>query len=51
MLVEAAEVVAASVGWDCHAEYDAVTDALAAMGADAAQAADAVRLLVGRSAR
>ena len=48
LLGEAAEVVAASVGSACHSEHDAVSGVLAAMGADAAQAAGAVRLSVGR---
>lgn len=48
LLGEAAEVVAASVGSACHSEHDTVSGVLAAMGADAAQAAGAVRLSVGR---
>ncbi len=48
LLAEAAEVVAASVGSACHSEHDAVSGVLAAMGADAARAAGAVRLSVGR---
>jgi len=48
LLGEAAEVVAASVGSACHSEHDAVSGVLAAMGADAARAAGAVRLSVGR---
>ena len=48
LLAEAAEVVAASVGSACHSEHDAVSGVLAAMGVDAAQAAGAVRLSVGR---
>jgi cysteine desulfurase len=48
MLGEAADVVAASVGSACHSERDAVSGVLAAMGADAARAAGAVRLSVGR---
>ena len=48
LLDEAAEVVAASVGSACHSESDAVSGVLAAMGADATQAAGAVRLSVGR---
>jgi len=49
LLVEAAELVAASVGSACHSEHDAVSGVLAAMGADAARAAGAVRLSVGRT--
>lgn len=48
LLGEAADVVAASVGSACHSEHDAVSGVLAAMGADAARAAGAVRLSVGR---
>jgi cysteine desulfurase len=48
LLGEAADVVAASVGSACHFERDAVSGVLAAMGADAARAAGAVRLSVGR---
>lgn len=48
LLAEAADVVAASVGSACHSEQDAVSGVLAAMGADAARAAGAVRLSVGR---
>ncbi len=48
LLGDAAEVVAASVGSACHSEHDAVSGVLAAMGADAVQAAGAVRLSVGR---
>ncbi len=48
MLGEATDVVAASVGSACHSERDAVSGVLAAMGADAARAAGAVRLSVGR---
>jgi cysteine desulfurase len=48
LLGEAADVVAASVGSACHSERDAVSGVLAAMGADAARAAGAVRLSVGR---
>ncbi|MBE0547585.1 MAG: cysteine desulfurase [Rubrivivax sp.] len=48
MLGEAADVVAASVGSACHSERDAVSGVLAAMGTDAARAAGAVRLSVGR---
>ncbi len=40
--------VAASVGSACHSEHDAVSGVLAALGADAARAAGAVRLSVGR---
>jgi cysteine desulfurase len=36
------------VGSACHSEHDAVSGVLAAMGADAARAAGAVRLSVGR---
>ena len=49
LLSEAAAVVAASVGSACHSEHDAVSGVLAAMGADAARAAGAVRLSVGRT--
>jgi cysteine desulfurase len=48
LLDEAADSVAASVGSACHSEHDAVSGVLAAMGADAARAAGAVRLSVGR---
>ena len=48
LLGEAADVVAASVGSACHSERDVVSGVLAAMGADAARAAGAVRLSVGR---
>jgi cysteine desulfurase len=48
LLADAADVVAASVGSACHSEHDAVSGVLAAMGADAARAAGAVRLSVGR---
>ena len=48
LLGEVADVVAASVGSACHSEHDAVSGVLAAMGADAARAAGAVRLSVGR---
>lgn len=48
LLGEAADLVAASVGSACHSEHDAVSGVLAAMGADAARAAGAVRLSVGR---
>ncbi|MEO8654262.1 MAG: cysteine desulfurase family protein [Ramlibacter sp.] len=48
LLAQAADVVAASVGSACHSEHDAVSGVLAAMGADAARAAGAVRLSVGR---
>jgi cysteine desulfurase len=48
LLAEVAEVVAASVGSACHSEHDTVSGVLAAMGADAARAAGAVRLSVGR---
>ncbi|MDP1648342.1 MAG: cysteine desulfurase family protein [Rubrivivax sp.] len=48
MLGEAADVVAASVGSACHSEHDVVSGVLAAMGLDAARAAGAVRLSVGR---
>ena len=48
LLGEAADVVAASVGSACHSEHDAVSGVLAAMGADAARAAGAVRLSLGR---
>lgn len=49
LLAAAADVVAASVGSACHSERDAVSGVLAAMGADAARAAGAVRLSVGRN--
>lgn len=48
LLGAVADVVAASVGSACHSEHDAVSGVLAAMGADAARAAGAVRLSVGR---
>ncbi len=48
LLGEAADIVAASVGSACHSERNAVSGVLAAMGADAARAAGAVRLSVGR---
>ncbi len=48
MLDEVADTVAASVGSACHSERDAVSGVLAAMAADAARAAGAVRLSVGR---
>ena len=48
LLSAAEDVVAASVGSACHSEHDAVSGVLAAMGADAAHAAGAVRLSVGR---
>lgn len=48
VLAEAADAVAASVGSACHSEHDAVSGVLAAMGVDAARAAGAVRLSVGR---
>lgn len=48
LLSDAADIVAASVGSACHSEYDAVSGVLAAMGFDAARAAGAVRLSVGR---
>lgn len=48
LLVEAADLVAASVGSACHSEHDAVSGVLAAMGMDATRAAGAVRLSVGR---
>ncbi len=43
--------VAASVGSACHSERDAVSGVLAAMSMDAARAAGAVRLSVGRTTR
>lgn len=48
LLDEAGDVVAASIGSACHSEHDAVSGVLAAMGVDAARAAGAVRLSVGR---
>lgn len=48
LLAEAAQTVAASVGSACHSEHDTVSGVLAAMGIDAARAAGAVRLSVGR---
>lgn len=48
LLAAAADVVAASVGSACHSDDDAVSGVLAAMGVDAARAAGAVRLSVGR---
>ncbi|MBI2306374.1 MAG: cysteine desulfurase [Rhodocyclales bacterium] len=47
LLQAAAGDVAASLGSACHSEHDAVSGVLAAMGADAARAAGAVRLSVG----
>jgi cysteine desulfurase len=47
LLEEASNDVAASLGSACHSEHDAVSGVLAAMGADAARAAGAVRLSVG----
>jgi cysteine desulfurase len=47
LLREAGTVVAASVGSACHSAHDQVSGVLAAMGADAARAAGAVRLSVG----
>lgn len=49
LLAEVADAVAASVGSACHAEHDAVSGVLAAMGLDAARARGAVRLSVGRT--
>jgi cysteine desulfurase len=49
LLEIAADTVAASVGSACHSEHDAVSGVLAAMGIDAARAAGAVRLSVGRT--
>lgn len=49
LLAEASDTVAASVGSACHAEHDAVSGVLAAMGIDAERARGAVRLSVGRS--
>jgi cysteine desulfurase len=49
LLHAAADDVAASVGSACHSEDDAVSGVLAAMGIQAARAAGAVRLSVGRS--
>jgi cysteine desulfurase len=49
LLTETARTVAASVGSACHSEHDAVSGVLAAMGLDAARAAGAVRLSVGRT--
>jgi cysteine desulfurase len=48
LLANAADIVAASVGSACHSEHDTVSGVLAAMGLDAARAAGAVRLSVGR---
>ncbi|MDD2917559.1 cysteine desulfurase family protein [Rhodoferax sp.] len=48
LLAEVADVLAASVGSACHSEHDTVSGVLAAMGVDAARAAGAVRLSVGR---
>lgn len=47
LLAAAAHTVAASVGSACHAQEDAVSGVLAAMGFDAARAMGAVRLSVG----
>jgi len=49
LLREAAHDVHASVGSACHAESDAVSGVLAAMGLDARRAMGAVRLSVGRA--
>jgi cysteine desulfurase len=49
ILAHAADTVAASVGSACHSELDTVSGVLAAMGLDAARAAGAVRLSVGRT--
>ena len=51
LLHAVADSVAASVGSACHSEHDAVSGVLAAMGMDAARAAGAVRLSVGRTTR
>jgi cysteine desulfurase len=48
LLAAVADEVAASVGSACHADTDAVSGVLAAMGCDAARARGAVRLSVGR---
>lgn len=47
LLEQADQIVAASLGSACHSEHDAVSGVLAALGADAARAAGAVRLSVG----
>lgn len=47
LLQAASADVAASVGSACHSDGDAVSGVLAAMGADSARAAGAVRLSVG----
>jgi len=47
LLAAVADQVAASVGSACHADTDAVSGVLAAMGMDAARARGAVRLSVG----
>jgi cysteine desulfurase len=49
LLQAAADDVAASVGSACHSEHAAVSGVLAAMGLDAAHAAGAVRLSLGRT--
>jgi cysteine desulfurase len=49
LLADAADTVAASLGSACHAEQDAVSGVLAAMGIGAARASGAVRLSVGRN--
>jgi len=49
LLREAAQDVQASLGSACHAESDAVSGVLAAMGLDARRAMGAVRLSVGRT--
>jgi cysteine desulfurase len=51
LLHAVADSVAASVGSACHSEHDMVSGVLAAMGIDAARAAGAVRLSVGRTTR
>lgn len=49
LLAAVADQVAASVGSACHADTDAVSGVLAAMGMDAARARGAVRLSVGKT--
>lgn len=51
LLRQASDAVAASVGSACHAEGEAVSGVMAAIGADAARTAGAVRLSVGRTTR
>ncbi len=47
LLAQVSVLVAASQGSACHADHDAVSGVLAAMGCDARRAMGAVRLSVG----